>query len=397
MMPQRATTSPAGRIITALVAVGLALNLATLAALLTTHARLNSDFMAFWSFPRFIAAHSPGQLYNATTLTAFQQQLYPGFHSFYPYLYPPTLLLPLSWLKLLPFGPAELVWTLLGIAALGLSVRAMFPGRPWGVLAGLLASPAALICASTGETAFFTTALLLAGFAYLPRRPLLAGLWFGLLTLKPQLGVLVPFFLLARGEWRAILSACATALLLSGLSCVVLPANLWALWWHTLPAYQSSYFNAVKVLNLNIIITPAANLVVLGASETVAWAVQAICGIAMVALTIWAARRAPYRLAVAITLIASFLAQPHAYAYDSVAVIAALALAWEARPGPAMLALGIAAYLAPWLLLSPASHWFLYAPLLAACLAATLALALATRKSADSQHEPDRLLPPAAT
>ncbi len=380
-----------------MVAVGLVLNLATLAALLAAHARLNSDFMAFWSFPRFIAAHSPGQLYNATTLTAFQQQLYPGFHSFYPYLYPPTLLLPLSWLKLLPFGQAELVWTLLGITTFAVSVRAMFPGRPWGVLAGLLASPAALICASTGETAFFTTALLLAGFACLPRRPLLAGLWFGLLTLKPQLGVLVPFFLLARGEWRAILSACATTLLLSGLSCAVLPANLWALWWHTLPAYQSSYFNAVKVLNLNIIITPAANLVVLGASETLAWAVQAICGITMVALTIWAARRAPYRLAVAITLIASFLAQPHAYAYDSIAAIAALALAMEAKPGPRALALGIAAYLAPWLLLSPASHWFLYAPLLAACLAATLALALAARKSADSQHEPNRLLPPAAT
>ncbi|MBU6418430.1 MAG: DUF2029 domain-containing protein [Proteobacteria bacterium] len=384
MMPPFATTSPAGRIITALAAAGLALNLAMLAALLAAHTRLNSDFMAFWSFPRFVAAHPPALIYNAAALMAFQQRLYPGFHSFYPYLYPPTLLLPLSWLKFLPFGPAELVWTLLGLAALWFGARAMFPARPWAVLAGLLASPAALICASTGETAFFTTALLLAGFACLPTRPALAGLWFGLLTLKPQLGVLLPFLLLARWEWRAILSTCITALLLNGLSCAVFPANLWAQWWHTLPAYQNSYFSAAKALNLNIIVTPAANLVVLGASEKTAWIVQVICALAMAALTAWAAWRAPYRLAVAITLIASFLAQPHAYAYDSVAVIAALALALEARPGPAALVLGVAVYLAPWLLLSPLYHWFLYAPLLAACLPVLLPLALTPRKSAIS-------------
>ncbi|MDE1907219.1 MAG: DUF2029 domain-containing protein [Rhodospirillales bacterium] len=397
MMPQRATTNFAGRMIAILVAASLVLNITALAALLGAQTRLNSDFMAFWSFPRFVAAHPAGQLYNAAALTAFQQQLYPGFHSFYPYLYPPTLLLALFWLKFLGFFPAELLWTLLGCFALAISLRAMFPARPWAVLAGLLACPAALICATTGETAFFTTALLLAGFAWLPRRPVLAGVCFGLLTLKPQLGVLLPFLLLARGDWRAICSACATALLLNGLSCLVLPANLWALWWHTLPAYQSSYFNAVKALNLNIIVTPAANLVVLGVSQKMAWVAQAICGIAMAVLTIWAARRAPFRLAVAITLIATFLAQPHAYAYDSIAVIAAMALAMEAMPGPRALALGIVAYLAPWLLLSPEAHWFLYAPLLAACLATIVALASSAQKSAESGHEPDYILPPAAT
>ncbi len=396
MMPLPATTNLASRTITILVAAGGALNLALLAALLAAHARLNSDFMAFWSFPRFIAANKPETLYDAGALTAFQQLLYPDFHSFYPYLYPPTLLLPLSWLKFLAFGPAELLWTLLGLAALTLGVRAMFPARPWAVLAGLLASPAALICAATGETAFFTTALLLAGFACLPRRPVLAGLWFGLLTLKPQLGVLVPFFLLARGDWRAIITACATASWLIALSCAALPPDMWALWWHALPAYQSSYFNSVKALNLNIIVTPAANLVILGLSEKTAWIVQALCGGVMILVTCWAARRAPYRLAVAITLIAIFLAQPHAYAYDSIAAVAALALGLEAAPRPLVLALGVATYSAPLLLLSPASHWFLYAPLLAACLLALLALARAARKSADFRHEPDPVLPAAA-
>ncbi|HTQ70951.1 MAG TPA: glycosyltransferase 87 family protein, partial [Acidocella sp.] len=192
-----------------------------------------------------------------------------------------------------------------------------------------------------------------------------------------------------------IVSACATALALIALSCAALPPDMWVLWGHALPAYQSSYFNSVKALNLNIIVTPAANLVILGLSEKTAWAVQALCGGVMVLVTCWAARRAPYRLAVAITLIAIFLAQPHAYAYDSIAAVAALALGLEAKPRPLMLALGVATYSAPLLLLSPASHWFLYAPLLAACLLAMLALARAARKSAEFGHEPDPVLPAA--
>ena len=64
---------------------------------------LNSDFMAFWSFPRFAASHPIRQIYNAASLQAFQKTLYPGFGSFYPYLYPPTFLLPSWWLNFCSF------------------------------------------------------------------------------------------------------------------------------------------------------------------------------------------------------------------------------------------------------------------------------------------------------
>ena len=396
MMRSRATTGPTRPYLTAMIALCGALSLFMLVSLIAAPGRLNSDFMAFWAYPRFIAAHDPAALYDSAQLQAFEQQLYAGFHSFYPYLYPPTLLLTLSWLRALPFGAAELAWGALGIGALALACRAAFPGHARVVLAALLASPAALLCLATGETGLFTTALLLAGFAALPRAPLLAGLWFGLLTLKPQLGVMLPFFLLARREVKAILAACLTALVLNGASALIYPARLWRLWWRTLPAYQDSYFHAAKALNLNILITPSANIVALGGSIGLAWAVQMLCALAMAGVVIWAARRAPYRLAVAVTLVAGFLAQPHAYAYDSIAVVAALALALEARPGAIWVALGMATYLAPLLLLSPWHRAFIDAPLLAACLTGIITLAFAARNGADSNHEPDPLLPPLA-
>ncbi len=58
-----------------------------------------------------------------------------------------------------------------------------------------------------------------------------------------------------------------------------------------------------------------------------------------------------------------FLAVPHAYAYDSIPLTAAMALLLAGRrtlPGW-LLGLGLVVYLAPWLLLTPAAHWLFYA------------------------------------
>ncbi|WP_298281355.1 glycosyltransferase family 87 protein [Acidocella sp.] len=370
-MSAPATTNPAPMSLTrAAVAAGLALNLTLLALMALGGQRLNSDFMAFWSFPRFVAGHDPRLIYDAPALMAFQRRLYPGFGSFYPYLYPPTLLVVTAWLKALGFGPALLVWNALGLAALGLAVRAQF-GRRWGaVMALLLGGPAALITASTGETAFFTTALMLTGYGWLGKRPWAAGVAFGLLTLKPQLGVMVPFVLLARFEWRTALAATLVASVLVALSCLAYPPDLWALWWHTLPRYQGQYFNATS-LNLNIIVTPAANLVVLGAGQRLAWVVQVLVAFVLVALVWWAARKGRVELAGALAIAATFIAQPHAYAYDGVVLGVALVW-WLARAGlsPGRLALAGLVYFGPWLLLSPWHHWFLFSPVIGALVVA---------------------------
>jgi hypothetical protein len=332
----------------------LALNATVALYALACHPALNSDFIAFWSFPRF----APARLYDAGALEAFQQALYPGFHSFYPFLYPPTLLLVIAWLAWLPFGAAQLVWTVAGLAALVAAGLWFFPGRRFAVVA-MLGCPAALITGATGETAFFTTALLLAGFAALPGRPLLAGVFFGLLTLKPQLGVLVPFALLGLGAWRAMLAAGLTALALVALSCLVFPAGMWMAWLHALPAYQADYFADVHRLNLNILVTPAADALLLGVGPRFAWALQVVCGVALAGATFAAFRWAPYRPAVALLCIGMFLAVPHAYAYDTVPLTAALAVLW--RPGWSFGVLAGLIYLGPFLLLSPASAIFLYA------------------------------------
>jgi hypothetical protein len=347
--------------IAAVIACG-ALNLLAAGWALLAHPALNTDFMAFWSFPRFAATENVAGIYNAGLLQGFQAHIYPGFRSFYPFLYPPTWLVATFWLGHFGFAAAQAIWTAAGIVALTAAGWWFFPPRwrVFGILA-MLASPASMLNGMTGETGYFSTALLLAGFAALPEKKLAAGLAFGLLTLKPQLGLLVPFFLVARGEWRVILTAAAVALGLVAISCVMYPPALWQEWAHTLPAYQAAYFAAAGKLNLNIIVTVTANLVVLGAPQAVAGAAQVVSFLAVAAAVVWSARVAAYPLAAALLWTGIFLAAPHAYAYDSVILAAALVVLGGYDISPPFVAVALVIYLAPLLLLSPFSHWFLYA------------------------------------
>jgi len=359
-------TTPATKLATYTITACLALNATITLLALVTHPHVNSDFLAFWSFPRFAAQNPAADIYNATKLKTFQQTLYAPFHSFYPYLYPPTLVMVTWWLKLCTFRGAQIIWTITGLAAFLAGAKTFFPKNRRPILA-MLASPAALITGATGETAFFTTALLLGGLGTLKNHKTLAGILLGLLSLKPQLGILIPCALVALGEWRAIAAAAATAATLIAASCIAFPPSLWLTWAHTLPAYQAAYFAAGQNLNLNILVTPAANLITLGAPARTAWLIQSAFTLAIAATTFATFRRltkqpANTQIATAALLTGTFLAVPHAYAYDTIPLTAALAIYLHAtRPTwPRTLAAAII-FLAPFLLLTPASPYFLYA------------------------------------
>jgi hypothetical protein len=380
----------------AVVLACAALNLTFAVYAAVTRPSLNSDFMAFWAFPRFAAAHPIAGIYDSARLGSFEAALYPGFHSFYPYLYPPTLLLASWWLNFCSFALAQTIWTMAGVTALSLAAWRFFgPEKKFAALA-VLACPAALITGATGETAFFTTALLLAGFAWLPARPVLAGICFGLLTLKPQLGVLLPLALLGLRAWRSIFTAALVAIALVALSCLAFPPSLWLVWARTLPQYQADYFAAARQLNLNIIVTPAANAIVLGASPAMSWALQALCAVTIAAITYVSFRQARTDLAIALLFTGMFLAVPHAYAYDTMPLTAALALTLTGRRvGAGIIILAAIIYLGPFLLLSPGRSWFLYAVPEIFLYGAILRLAFAksSMEATRHEHQPRRIRP----
>jgi hypothetical protein len=383
MPPVQTKAMPVSPIFLAAVMGCMCINIAVLVWVLLKHPALNSDFRGLWSFAAFAQARPVGQIYQAAALRAFQLQLYPGFRSFFPFQYPPSFLWAISPLGDFNFAVAQSIWTASGLLAL-IAAGWMFfaPKLRWFAILALLASPASLLNGVAGETGYFTTALLLAGFALLQKRPISAGIVFGLLALKPQLGVLIPFALLARGEFRAILSAGLTALALTAVSCIALPARLWAEWPAALLIYQGQYTAAAE----NGDVTLAGDLRRLGAATGTAWGWQALIGIAGAAAVFFVFRRGPYRLAVAALFAGAGLFAPHACVYDTIPLTAAILLV---QPQSASLVcLCVASYLTPYLLLTGADNWFADAIPEILLFLGIIYLALTTEGPSHIRHEP---------
>src|SRR5262249_24072486 len=135
----------------------------------------------------------------------------------HPWVYPPTFLLLLLPFGLLPPLASLAAFLTSGFVALIAALRLHAAGGlPYGILLfTIVLCPAVPFNVMTGQNAFFTAALLLAGFGILGGRPVLAGALLGFLSVKPQLWLMVPVALLAAREWRALAAAAATALLLA--------------------------------------------------------------------------------------------------------------------------------------------------------------------------------------
>ncbi len=379
MPPVQTKAMPGSPIFVAAVAGCMCINIAVLVWVLFKHPLLNNDFRGLWSFADFARQRPVGEIYQAAALQAFQWHLYPGFRSFFPFQYPPSFLLAISPLGNFTFAVAQSIWTASGLVALIAAGWIFFaPKLRWFAILALLASPASLLNGVAGETGYFTAAVLLAGFALLQTRPVSAGIFFGLLTMKPQLGLLIPFALLARGELRAIIAAGLTALALAVVSCIAFPARLWADWPLALWVYQGQYAATVQ----NGDVTLAGDLRRLGA----AWSLQALIGLAGAAVVFVVFRRGPYRLAVAALFAGAGLFAPHACAYDTIPLTAAILIL---QPQSASLvSLCAASYLAPYLLLTGAENWFAYAFPEALLFLGIIYLALTSEGPSHIRHEP---------
>ncbi len=296
------------------------------------------DFFAFWSFGRFALTPGLPGIYDPAALQHFQHGLEPAFTAAYPFLYPPSMLLVLAPLAWLPFAVAWAGWSLAGLASTLLASGV--PLRSW-TGAALLAAPTTLLCLIGGQTGLLAAALLLGGWRAVPTRPWLGGALLGLLTLKPQLCLLVPLALVAAGQWRALAAAflCAAALVLA--TGCVFGWQMWATWTGSLPSDAALVLqNRSSVAQL--MPTVSAGLYQLGMPDGPAQALQAAAA-AVAALVTWQAFRAGVTTAaVAVLAMATFLAAPYAYVYDLPIVTGALVVLLASRPDMALPALLIA-------------------------------------------------------
>jgi hypothetical protein len=291
------------------------------------------DFIALWSYGKIASAHPVSELYDLATLHARQVALgmAPGAEA--PFPYPPTFILLLCPLRLLPYEAAYL--------ALMVGTLALFARAVWGTCSrlplcvfGVIVAPASTVNIFYGQSGFLAAALIIAGVRLAGSRPIVGGFLIGLLSYKPQLGFLVPIALASAGLWPAFGVACATVVGLALVATLAFGWAVWPAWVSMLPAYADWYDHRPAVLQ--IMPTVMGNLRMAGVALPMARGIQMLVTIAVVVLVARCFRRNPRgrnpgRLATAALLVGTILATPHAFFYELPMVMTAVALFIEAR------------------------------------------------------------------
>jgi arabinofuranan 3-O-arabinosyltransferase len=249
------------------------------------------------------------------------------FADYYGWHYPPPFLFVAAALALLPYLSAALIWLVATLCAYAATLRVILRDRIGIVLA--LGFPAAIWNVTAGQNGFLTATLIGGGLASMERRPALAGVFLGLLTYKPQFGLLFPLVLIADRRWLTIAVAAAVALALAAASWIVFGSASWLAFFHWLPISGEIILGQGRA-DFDRLQSLYGLVRAHGGNETLAWSVQTAGSLAVAAGVVWLWRsRAAFELKAAALAAATLVATPYVYMYD--VVILAVAVAFLLR------------------------------------------------------------------
>jgi alpha-1,2-mannosyltransferase len=278
---------------------------------------IGRDFVNAWLGAKLALSGNPAPYFE---YTAYQTLLAQHFGANYPihiWSYPPHLLL-FTWpLGLMPYMTAYVVYCLFGLI-LYVAVASDGSRKPEHLIL-LVVAPAVTVNIWCGQNGFVVAALLIGGLTQLDRRPVLAGILFGLLSVKPQLGLLIPLMLLLTGRWRTILAAAATIVVLVIATAIVFGADVWTAYIRdALPIQRRHTFWGVQNFMLHMP-TAFMNAKIAELSMAACIAIQAVVSAATLAAVIWTfwRRRDPV-LSMALFVTAIFTVTPYSFNYDMV-------------------------------------------------------------------------------
>lgn len=338
------------------------------------------DFVAFWAAAQLLVQGSAISAFDFPTLQAMQLLPESAADAMFAWLYPPTFHVLIAPFGYFTFTPAFFLFTAVATGAYCLALRPWVQDDP--IARDLsIGAPAVATVVFTGNTSLLWAAAFLAAMHGLSNRNALqAGIFIALLTMKPQLGILIPVALLAGRHWGTILWASLFAVVLNASATAYFGLDYWAEFYRAIhDTNQRHIFDSEAARTM---VTWYAFLRRFGIDHETATLIQLLpsaLGLAAVAL-VWSRKGASPDLKIATLLLGTLTATPYAYQYES--VLALLAALFLLRAGVGATQTGRLGLFLLWLLplpgrVTPGLHLAQYAaPVIAAALAYCVALAL---------------------
>jgi hypothetical protein len=177
-----------------------------------------------------------------------------------------------------------------------------------------------------GQNGALTAALLGGGLCLVDRRPIVAGILFGLLAYKPHLALLLPFALIAGRRWLTIGATGATVMALVAASAIAFGPDRWSEYQGNLALLRTVILedgSGVWHRMLSVFVFARR----LGAGVGPAYALQAACAVvaAWLVARSWL-RNDPSHIRNAMVIVGTCLATPYLQDYDL--VVGAFVVMW---------------------------------------------------------------------
>lgn len=289
-----------------------------------------TDFVNVWAAGKLVLDGHPALAYDwdiqKQVELALLGQDFPGYFAWH---YPPPFLFVAALLATLPYAIAFSGWMVASLIPYLLVMRGII-GRPFGWMFAV-AFPMVFNNTLVGQNGFLTAALIGGTLYLLPARPILAGICLGLLTYKPQYGLLFPIVLIAAAQWRAFISAGVTAVVLALVSWLAFGTESWQAFFHWLPTFSQAFLTEGKATwwKLQSIFSLVRYF---GGSEPLAWGFQWVltAAVAVVLVLMWRSR-VPYTLKAAALAVGTLLTTPYLFMYDM--MVLAIPVAFLIRIG----------------------------------------------------------------
>ena len=289
-----------------------------------------TDFINVWSAGKLVQDGHPALAYDWNIQKELQVavlgQSYDGNFAWH---YPPPFLFVASLLALLPYAVAYIGWAAASFVPYLFMMRAIV-GRRFGLVLAA-AFPVVLTNTLVGQNGFLTASLIGGTLMLLPTRPVLSGICLGLLSYKPQYGLLFPLVLIAASQWRVFFAAAAVAAAMAVASWLAFGTESWQAFAHWLPMFSQAFLTEGRAYwgKMQSIF---ALVRFFGGSEQLAWIFQWIMtGAVAVALVLVWRSRINYSLKAAALAIGTLLVTPYLFLYDL--MVLAIPVAFLVRLG----------------------------------------------------------------
>ncbi len=277
---------------------------------------IGADFFVFYRAALVAGGPDMVNIYEMSKFSAILKEAYPGHGDMlFGWQYPPTMSLLIKPLAAAPYLWSFALWVLaLGVLFIA-TLWKLWPNRIAIFFA--IGSPAVFYSIITGQTGLLTGSLFALSIHFAATRPAVAGTAAALLTVKPQLGLLIPIAYAAAGRWRAFGFAALVIALLVGASIAAHGVDPWQAFFHAIAAHGDR-MGAEGGFPAHKLITPFGAASLLGAPKSFALLLQACASFALIAFValIWR-RVSDIDLRLAILGTAAPLATPYAFYYEA--------------------------------------------------------------------------------